>query len=318
MTIFGIDISNNNGPDIDLAEVAREGFRFVFGKVSEGNGFIDYTWPGYRAAAHANGLLVAGYHYLRADSDPADQARLFTTHLGDAAAMVDFEANSGGIETFWAFIDAVHACGHRIALSYIPRWYWQQIGCPDLSRVPGLIQSSYVAGSGPASALYPGDGTTFWNGFGGRAVDILQFTDQAWVAGHSVDANAFAGSFDRLQALLSPAPTTTQGALMALSDAQQTDLFEKVQEIWEQLRGPQGQGWPQLGRNSQGQNRTIVDAVAELPGEIAGLIAPAAVVVPVPPVSGASATGGPIPAVSAPGAAAAPAASTTEDPKPAV
>ncbi|WP_225725445.1 MULTISPECIES: glycoside hydrolase family 25 protein [unclassified Nocardia] len=273
MTIFGIDISNNNGPDIDLAEVAREGFGFVFCKVSEGDGFVDYTWPGYRDEAHANGLLVAGYHYLRADCDVNAQAELFVSHVGDAATMVDFEANSGGIDTFWAFVDAVNAHGRTINLSYIPRWYWQRIGCPDLSRVPGLIQSSYVAGSGAASTLYPGDGTSFWNGFGGKAVDILQFTDQARVAGHLVDANAFTGTFDQLRALLGLTLSTTQGVLMALTDAQQVDLLQKVQEIWEQLRGPDGQGWPQLGKNAQGQNVTLVDAVASLRDEVAAVAA---------------------------------------------
>ncbi|MFE3754547.1 GH25 family lysozyme [Nocardia tengchongensis] len=271
MTIFGIDISNNNGPDINLAEVAREGFEFVFAKVSEGDGFVDYTWPGYRDAAHANGLLVAGYHYLRSDCDVTAQAELFVSHVGDAATMVDFEANSGGIDTFWAFVNAVNALGRTINLSYIPRWYWQQIGCPDLSRVPGLIQSSYVAGSGPASALYPGDGTGFWNGFGGKSVDILQFTDQALVAGHHVDANAFAGTVDELRAMLGLTLSTTQGVLMALNDAQQADLLQKVQEIWEQLRGPDGRGWAQLGKNPQGQDMTIVDAIAGLQSAVAAM-----------------------------------------------
>ncbi|WP_330185027.1 glycoside hydrolase family 25 protein [Nocardia sp. NBC_01503] len=273
MTIFGIDISNNNGPDIDLAAVAREGFRFVFAKVSEGDGFVDYTWPAYREAAHANGLLVAGYHYLRADADIEAQAELFVSRLGDAAAMVDFEENSGGIDTFWAFVDAVNALGRTINLSYIPRWYWQRIGCPDLSKVPGLIQSSYVAGSGLASMLYPGDDTGFWNGFGGKDVDLLQFTDKAYVAGHLVDANAFAGTFDQLRALLGLTLSTDQGVLMALTDAQQLDLYQKVREIWEQLRGPDGDGWPQLGKNAQGQNVTLVDACAMVRDEIAAIAA---------------------------------------------
>ncbi|MGW2664153.1 glycoside hydrolase family 25 protein [Nocardia tengchongensis] len=269
MTIFGIDISNNNGPDIDLAQVAREGFQFVFAKVTEGDGFVDYTWPRYRDAAHTNGLLVAGYHYLRADADIDAQADLYLEHLGDAATMVDFEADSGDLTTFWSFVDAVNARGRAINLSYVPRWYWQRIGSPDLSNVPGLIQSSYVYGSGPASALYPGDDSPFWIGFGGKTVDILQFTDAAMVAGHRVDADAFTGTLDQLRALLGLAPSTNQGVLMALTEAQQADLYEKVQEIWGQLRGPDGQGWPQLGQNPQGQNMTLVDAVAKLQHDLA-------------------------------------------------
>ncbi|ASR86008.1 lysin A [Mycobacterium phage DirkDirk] len=41
-----------------------------------------------------------------------------------------------------------------------------------------------------------------------------------------------------------------------------TDVM--IREIWEQLRGPQGKGWPQLGKNARGENLTLVDAIAEL------------------------------------------------------
>ncbi|MFI5781115.1 glycoside hydrolase family 25 protein [Nocardia sp. NPDC051570] len=268
MTVFGIDISNNNGPDIDLAQVAREGFSFVFAKVTEGDYFVDRTWPRYRDAARANGLLLAGYHYLRADCDVQAQADLFLEHLGDAPSMVDFEENSGDLSTFWAFVRAMNARGRQVDLSYIPRWYWQRIGSPDLSQVPGLIQSSYVSGVGYASELYPGDDSRFWNGFGGKTVDILQFTDSALVAGHHVDADAFRGSLDDLRRLLGHPTPATEGVLMALDEAQQSDLYRKVTEIWDQLLGPDGQGWPQLGQDTDGRHLTLVDALAKLSGEI--------------------------------------------------
>lgn len=37
-----------------------------------------------------------------------------------------------------------------------------------------------------------------------------------------------------------------------------------LREVWEQLRGPHGKGWPQLGKNAKGEYLTLVDAVAEL------------------------------------------------------
>lgn len=43
-----------------------------------------------------------------------------------------------------------------------------------------------------------------------------------------------------------------------------------LREIWEQLRGPGGRGWPQLGSNSAGQNLTLVDAIAALKSVIFG------------------------------------------------
>ncbi|SGJ41599.1 Uncharacterised protein [Mycobacterium tuberculosis] len=44
---------------------------------------------------------------------------------------------------------------------------------------------------------------------------------------------------------------------MALTDEEQTELLTKVREIWDQLRGPNGAGWPQLGQNEQGQDLTL-------------------------------------------------------------
>ncbi len=270
MTLYGIDISNNNGPDIDLAQVRDEGFDFVFCKVSEGSDFVDDTWPGYRAAAQAAGLLLAGYHYLRSGPSVEAQADMFVGHLGQGIpAMVDFEQGSGDMDTFWAFVNAVSARGARVALSYIPRWYWQQIGGGDLSAVPGLIQSFYVMGSGYASALYPGDDSAGWAAFGGRVPDLLQFTDRANVAGYTLDANAFRGTRDQLSTLL----TGTQGGFMALDDAQQADLLAQVTDIDTQLRGPGNEGWPQLGVNADGQNLTLVDAVAAVRSDLASLAA---------------------------------------------
>lgn len=261
MTIFGIDISNNNGV-VDIAQVQREGFAFVWAKVSEGSGFRDVFWPRTRDWCRELDVIVAGYHYVRTD-DPNRQADLFVNQLGDNTipAMLDFEEGSGGIENFWAVLNAIEARGVRVALSYIPRWYWDRIGRPDLSSVPGLIQSSYVNGTGYASVLYPGDTSSFWTGFGGRDPDLLQFTDRALVASKSLDANAFRGTEDELRALLGE---PTKGIFMALNDAEQVELLTKTREIWDQLRGPDGQGWPQLGLNAQGQNQTLVDAIAEI------------------------------------------------------
>jgi GH25 family lysozyme M1 (1,4-beta-N-acetylmuramidase) len=266
MTIFGPDISNNNGPNLDMWQIRNEGFDFIFCKVSEGDYFVDRTWPRYRDAARAAGLLVAGYHYVRADCDAVAQANLFVDNLGEGIpAMLDFEANSGGIDVFWNVVRAINARGVEVALSYVPRWYWQQIGSPDISAVPNLIQSSYVNGSGYASDLYPGDDSYNWNGFGGADVKILQFSDAGLVAGSSVDVNAFRGTRDELAALLTlqpiPAAPIQEGPLMALNDDEQRELLEKVRYIAGQL-GP----WPQLGANDKGEPLTVVDALAKHTG----------------------------------------------------
>ena len=45
--------------------------------------------------------------------------------------------------------------------------------------------------------------------------------------------------------------------------------FDAIQEIWRQLRGREGEGWPQLGQNERGQNLTLVDAVAAIRQDLA-------------------------------------------------
>ncbi|WP_099024947.1 glycoside hydrolase family 25 protein [Mycolicibacterium palauense] len=199
---YGIDISNHQGV-MDLDQVKAEGFDFVWAKVSEGASYRDPYWPRTRDDAQRLGLILAGYHYIR-DGDPAAQARLFVDQLGDKTipAMLDFEAGSGPMSQFWAVKREIEALGVAVRLSYIPDWYWEKIGRPDLSQVPGLIRSEYVSGAGYASVLYPGNSSSLWGAYGGRTPDILQFADKALVAGKLVDANAFRGTTDQLRALL--------------------------------------------------------------------------------------------------------------------
>lgn len=45
--------------------------------------------------------------------------------------------------------------------------------------------------------------------------------------------------------------------------------IDALQDVWTQLRGPKGKGWPQLGKNERGQDLTLVDAVAALRHDVA-------------------------------------------------
>ena len=55
---------------------------------------------------------------------------------------------------------------------------------------------------------------------------------------------------------------------MALTDDEQAELLSKVRDIWDQLRGPGGAGWPQLGQNGRGQDLTPVDAIAAIKRDV--------------------------------------------------
>lgn len=208
--LYGVDLSNNNWggrppaaivPTLD--EIVREGFSFVEHKVSEGNYFVDRYWPTVLAWGRSTGNIVVGYHYVTTN-DPAQQANTYLSNVGDRSVpcMLDFEYGGGSIANFFAVWDAFAAAGVNMRLSYIPRWYWQRIGSPDLSRVVGLVASSYVNGTGYASVLYPGSGWPGWNPYGGATPVILQFTARAQVAGLVCDADAFRGSLPELRTVL--------------------------------------------------------------------------------------------------------------------
>jgi GH25 family lysozyme M1 (1,4-beta-N-acetylmuramidase) len=199
VTIFGPDISNNNGV-VNIDAVADEGYAFVFAKVTEGAGFKDKYWARTRDWCAQRGLICVGYHYVKTD-DPNAQARNFRDNGGGPRVMFDFEANSGNINNFWACVNAFNALGIAVVLSYIPKWYWSQIGSPDISNIPGLLISSNYRAYTDQVASNNG-----WAQYGGRNPDIWQYTDAQAIAGLRLDCNAFRGSKEQLAELLGLAP----------------------------------------------------------------------------------------------------------------
>ena len=270
MTLYGPDLSNNNWNG--TGEIAgwlddcfhREGFAFMEHKVSEGSYYRDPFWPTVRDWCAANDVPCVGYHYVTTN-DANAQAQTFVDNGGGSVAMLDFEANSGNIINFWAVADAFNAHGVRVILSYIPHWYWEEIGSPSLNGVPGLISSSYYERGTYAAREYAdagGDGGQGWNAYGGVSPVIWQFSDGGIIDGKSVDVNAFRGTEDDLRWLFGDQSNT--GVFMALSDQEQADLLTAVRDIQTQLRGPNLSGWPQLGQNANGEDLTLIDAIANV------------------------------------------------------
>lgn len=187
---FGIDIASYQAGEV-LAEVHGEGFVYVYVKATQG---VSYVNPYYRGwAAAPGGMILVPYHYMTTDS-PAAQVAHFKAVAGQVpAVMLDIENGSptsgSGIK---AVVDAFRAEGYAVD-AYIPRWYWSEIGGPDMTGwgLRNLISSDYpTTNSGYASALYPGDAYKGWNAYGGVKPSILQFTDAARVGGQLVDADA--------------------------------------------------------------------------------------------------------------------------------
>lgn len=274
MTLYYPDVSNNqwqNASDAQqfVAQLAPEGFSAICHKVSEGNYYRDTYWPVVRDAAAAAGLPCLGYHYVTTN-DAAQQAQAFIANGGGKVAMLDFEANSGDIGNFWAVVNAFNALGVEILLSYIPRWYWQQIGSPSLTSVPGLVSSAYPGGTGYASAIYEndaGDGGSGWNSYGGATPVAWQFTDRAMVAGISVDCNAFKGDAAQLAALFGTAPAAPAPAPAPSPTPEgNTNVNAGPQDVMNHEEGVSGDGTPQWfdvvqGRADQVANFLIANGL---------------------------------------------------------
>lgn len=205
MVTFGLDISHHQDLRLDLAQCRREGIEFVFLKATEGSSFVDSEFGANLAEARAAGLLVAAYHYVRSNATAAAQvANVARVIPRDVPVIPDVEANSGGIVLVRAVVAGLRAAGYSVPLSYIPRWYWQQIGSPSLAGLPPLWSSRYpdnVVGS--IADEWADVPANYWNGYGGLNVAVLQFTSSVRIAGHQpLDANAFRGTRQELAALL--------------------------------------------------------------------------------------------------------------------
>jgi hypothetical protein len=203
--LFGIDISHHQSSALSLAQCRREGVEFVFIKSSEGSSFVDPVFTANLNEARAAGLLVAAYHYVRSNATAAAQvANVARVVPKDVPVIPDVEANSGGVPLVRDFVARLQGAGYTVPLTYLPRWYWQQLGSPSLAGLPSLWSSRYpdtVVGSIPDE--YVDVPTSYWNGYGGLGVTVLQFTSSARVAGlQPIDANAYQGTRDQLAAAL--------------------------------------------------------------------------------------------------------------------
>lgn len=212
MTLFGIDVHPDFQRGLDIGQVAAEGFGFLSVKVSQGT---NNQWeldtparPGARtwiAQGKKAGLVCLAYHYLTGATDIGAQAQVFAGALKrcqvpgvidaeDVVKQGDLLVPSLTITMIRQFVAALRALGANVPFLYLPNWYWQRMGKPDLSGLPTLWASSYpTSRQAVASELFELVGPDRWQAYGGNAVGVLQFAETAQVAGHTVDANAFPG-----------------------------------------------------------------------------------------------------------------------------
>lgn len=232
MTVYLADISSY---EHGLAVADLRDCVGILAKATEGTYYTDADYDGWRQQAAAAGKLLVAYHFISGE-DPGAQAAHLASHIGDLTipVMLDWEPEGNYAPTLaqlLAVADAVNAHGMRVRLGYVPRWYWQKIGSPDLtgliSRDIGMISSSYPGGSGTAAQLYPGDfSAAGWAPYGGVTPLLYQFTNQASDGGQLLDMNAFKGTAADLAADLGAPNPITGGNNMGsytMSDGWQRD-----------------------------------------------------------------------------------------------
>jgi lysozyme len=230
LVIHGIDVSHHQGSTLDFSRFRQEsGIEFAFLKATEGAGFVDSEFTNNLRRAKAAGMLVAAYHYQRADASIGDQVAN-VRHLVplECPVILDVEANSGSVAMTRGLVEALNLTGYRVPLSYIPRWYWQQIGSPDLRGLPPLWSSRYPDNlPGSPADEYADVPASYWAGYGGLSVAVLQYTSSGRIPGYSgnLDLNAYQGTRAGLQALLygmQPAEGTMRNLIIG----------KKGDEIW--------------------------------------------------------------------------------------
>lgn len=218
MTVYGPDGSKwQAGITVDQPDTDAVGFviaRASIGENTDNAHRVAYSW------AVEHGKSYAGYHFVYETSKHTATAQAATWHrsVGDLAVPCMLDVESDGTERpQWtdvvAVAEAIRSIGYRVTLAYLPHWYWQQIGSPQLTDAGlDIVSSDYGPNHvGEADTLYEqrgGDTGSGWNGYGGLDPVLWQFGSQVAFGDQLVDMNAYRGDPARLgDWLLTPANT---------------------------------------------------------------------------------------------------------------
>jgi GH25 family lysozyme M1 (1,4-beta-N-acetylmuramidase) len=217
--IYGVDISNWQR-EIDLAQVAREGYEFCVVKASEGP-YRDGTFylnPSYGPqieAAQKAGMLTGAYHYI-IETPVQAQVDLFLDTVGDVSGMlimVDYEAYPNfpeldpSMATLTEFVTELrNRIGDHPILGYAGQGYWNSP--PPNGFIQHLAVTSWDAyyplhpQDGLGSELYEQVKQLGWDErWGDQEPKFWQFSANGRVAGMQIDVNAFSGTRDELYGL---------------------------------------------------------------------------------------------------------------------
>lgn len=152
---LGFDFSHYQG-SINFGSARAAGFKYCFGKVTEGDSNTDSNWTTNRAHALDAGLPVGGYHWMHPNTDPVECAREFKAALnwksGMLPAVLDAEHNgsasgptgAGGMSATHIH-NWIHSFQDALAMPlviYTGDWFWSvyvepaAAGCARCAALP--------------------------------------------------------------------------------------------------------------------------------------------------------------------------------------
>lgn len=260
MTLFGSDSSHYDNPDFRTA--IGQGFTFFTHKAGgDANDAELGLWWSLMKPYRDRVLL--GAYWVQYPGNPAGRADTFLARLDsqcpgwrDAPFMLQVDCEIWGGDTstapgksdIKAFCDRLRSKVPTLTpIVYAPKWAYGDslsgLGYP-------LWASSYVGGSGAASVLYPGDGSSRWGAYSGQTPAILQFSSSATIAGQTTcDANAFRGTLDQLMALVAP------GWIAEVDDVSEQDVTNALTKFFAAAGEPaEGTYTSRIGRDALNQS----------------------------------------------------------------
>lgn len=230
MTFYIADIASYQKGLVPAA--LRPGIAALIVKCTQGSSYVDPFYAGWLTQARGTGLLLGAYHYVDGSSPQAQAANL-KAHIVDPSLVVMLDSEDGNLLQQLEVADAMDALGLHVRIDYLARSYWAEIGSPDLaapfgSRGLALVNAAYpTAAAGTPAGLYPGDGSTGWNQYGGIDPTLWQFTNAADEDGQRIDVSAFRGSLAQLQALFNSAPAAPAPA----PTPQEEEMLESIRSL---------------------------------------------------------------------------------------
>lgn len=257
MGVFGVDVSNHQS-SFNFA-----GWDFAFIKSSEGNSFRDFRFTQHLNNARASNCLVAAYHYQRDVSAQSQVALIKEMVPTNVPVIIDVERGSGSLGITREIIRLLRSGGYESPFLYLPRWYWAEIGRPDLSGLPRLWASwypDYVSRPREVGiSLVP---QSAWNDYGNNSVAMMQFTSTPH------DMNWYPGTRDQLAAVLNgraPGGGGTGDFLMALSPEQQQYIYDSLVDIRTDLSIP----YTSIGVSTGNAVKYLYEAVNDIRNDLA-------------------------------------------------